>query len=606
MGLFPYPIKKDCNKLDCRVRLAIQKILFSETLVALEPRGKDSSGIGLLWNDKKTAVLKQPIPAHKFARDDGTFGKDFVNPEYPEVNYKWLMSLWDRGVDTDKYLRAAIGHVRKGTQGSPYDAHNNHPIIVPPTGKPTDDSPLVEGTIVGVHNGGIQNDRALFNKNKFDQIGEVDSEIIFQLMKEYKDDFSIENLSKTFDALEGAYAVMAYNNAHPNKIGCIREVRPMEAAYSPELGTLIIVSERKYLDEAWNQYDRWRVRESNREFTFIDTDGEIKSLGKVGDLFPYVSYSWYGGTTPTNSISSIESGVFILNLDTEVDTKTEPEDLIEVTKKYKKASTTYSTGSYGGHRQNFNTPGKDTRSAAATNKDKKDETDLEKVEATIIDTTCYEVKEEDVDIEFDESDSGIQVEIDKADLEDSQENETCPYSWDELKEFGKHSLYDQEQQDNDNLTLNQDSTEIKKRLTNYLIPCKDEDSANIITACMYDLVFPEGFAIGFMEGYEQAGEEYTAIMEQEKSKRDSDTDLSKLEQAKIIIEKLAEKKRKASKTFEAVRPVLSALLRDAKIIDEDGNVDRGALDSLSKFSGAKNASKCSSKIIGLVSKKTVK
>lgn len=612
VGLFPFPLKTEDDKINNVAKSVIHRALFSETLVALEPRGKDSSGIALLWNDKKTAVLKQPIPSPIFVRDDGNW-TDHIDPDNPDVNFKSFMSLWHRGIDADNRLRAAFGHVRKGTKGSPYNGHNNHPIIVPPSGKLEEGDSLPEGTIVGVHNGGIQNDTKLFTSENLEQIGEVDSEVIFQLMSKYKDDMSTANLKKTFDDLEGAFAVMAYNNAIPNKIGCLREVRPMEAAYFPALGTLIIVSERKYLDEAWVLYDRWRVREADMDIQYTDENGETRNAGKVGDLCPYINYTWYGEKKlPYNVTSSVEAGVFVLDLDTEVSYDTKPEDLIKVTEIIKKATgNNYTGGAYGGHRSKSSTLVSDHRSAAksktSTTSSKEDKEKDTKTE--VVDTTDYSKKEEPIstDVETDETDDGVVVEYELSEIEEAveaeeeEEERECPYSWEELLDNGKRFLYKQELQDNKNILLNKDVEVIQNRFRQFLVPVKDANSMASMLGAIYDLVFPESWALGFEEGYEQASLEYSAIMEGGVSE-ESDTQ-DKLTAAYNMLTQMKEKKDKATRLLSTFGPLLSMFLSESNVLKDDGNVDMEQMTKLMTKAGVKEPTKWGVQVASALAKK---
>lgn len=593
IGLFPFPLKE--QKYDSRAISAIQRMLFSETLVALEPRGRDSSGIGLLWNDGKVGVIKQAIPSPLFVRDDGTLGEDFVNPATPSMNFSSFISLWNRGVGSDDiFMRAALGHVRKGTQGSANNTHNNHPIIIPPDGKLNGGDSVKEDTIIGVHNGGIQNDNELFKKHKFNRIGKVDSEVIFHLISKYKNDISVDNLEKTFEELEGAFAVMAYNNSIPNKVGCIREVRPMEAAYSPELGTLIIVSERKYLDDAWDIYDRWRVRESDTSFCYED-NGETINMGKVKDLFPYVSYSWYGGKQIYNT-SSVEEGVFVLDLDQEVDDKTAPEDLIDVKKLYKKASSTYYEASYGGHRTPASTPA----TVVNDNRSVKENTNSEKTQ--VKDTTNYEVQAQESGKD-EECTEGQIVEVDAEVIDGEIEDDTmCSYSWEELYKIGKKMFYDGEVE-TDNMLISKDIEEIRRTLEKYNVKAK-EGGASELAASMYDVVFPEGFAEGYKQGYEQASIEYMALFEQEETEVASELENAnrKIENMKHAIGIIKEKKEKATKRISSTSPILKALLLEKGIISKSGIINHSKLTQLMKSVGIKEVSKHINNVIKLSAK----
>lgn len=606
IGSFPFQIKTEDDLYDDRVRSVIQRALFTEALVALKPRGEDSSGVSLLWNDGKTAVIKQPVASPTFVRDDGSFGEKFKNPNSPDKNFQSFMPLWNRGVGTDFRLRQALGHVRKGTQGSPYITHNNHPIIIPPDGNLDESQPLPEGTVIGVHNGGIANDKALFTKGKFNRIGEVDSEIIFHLISQYKDDISLDNLEDTFEELEGAFAVMAYNNAIPNKVGCLREVRPMEAAFSPELGTLFIVSERKYLDAAWFIYDRWRVREADQEFCWEDENGEVDCIGKVGDVFPYATYRWYGGERTYITTSSIEAGVFVLDLDQEVSKDTKPEDLIKVNKIYKKAKTTYYGAAYGGsgrQTSTTNTTKKDTRAAstASSTSAKKEEPDISKT--TVVDTTDYsrsasedgpdEQALVEAEIETDDIEEGTVVELGMDEIQDTGEEEDdeveeseCGFSWEDRCRIGKKKLYNLGSETiNEEMLISKEQPEIEECLDAYQILPSDKNKVPSLVAGMYDVIYPEGFADGFADGYEQAYLELSTLMD-ESEDNDSSAEIEDLKtqvkNLRFATETLVAKKRKASEILTVFGPLVRLLMRREGVLSgtSSSNFDRDKLKKL--------------------------
>jgi glucosamine 6-phosphate synthetase-like amidotransferase/phosphosugar isomerase protein len=106
-------------------------------------RGRDATGIAYLDNaDNKFRVRKAAIPATKFFPALKEMPADVTN---------------------------AILHTRWATKGSPENSKNNHPII--------------QGKVVGVHNGHLSNDDALFRHlSSVERRGQVDSEAAFALL----------------------------------------------------------------------------------------------------------------------------------------------------------------------------------------------------------------------------------------------------------------------------------------------------------------------------------------------------------------------------------------------------------------------------------------
>lgn len=138
-------------------------------------RGRDATGAA--WTERgangKAAVYyaKEAIPAPLFARHI----RDLM-PQYPRI---------------------AIIHTRYATKGDPENPANNHPILIP-------------DKVIGIHNGHIANDDALFRDHGWDRIAEVDSEAIFHLVGD------AEQPEKVLHRLRGNAAVawLGVNDPH--------------------------------------------------------------------------------------------------------------------------------------------------------------------------------------------------------------------------------------------------------------------------------------------------------------------------------------------------------------------------------------------------------
>jgi len=610
VGLFPY--KFDNKDLDQRAMALLQRMLFTESLVYMEPRGKDSTGVALLWDDHDTAVVKQPVKARQFAKEDGLWGDDHQNPDDPDANFKWLMDTWMRKFPEVK-LKQALGHVRAGTKGSEFNPHNNHPIIVT-SDKLNRGGPISGDMTIGVHNGGIRNDDWIEKKHKFTRIGEVDSEVVFQLIHEYKDEYTIENLQETFDELSGAYAVMAYNPAVLNKVACMRETRPLNAAYIPEIGTLVLISERKYLQHAMEEYERWRIREGESNYSYTDDSGELQELGKVYEAFPYISCDWYD----TSISDTMEAGVFVLDLDTEVNAETKAKDLVNVKRIFTRASGGHHGRGRGGNTgsRSGGTTVNDTRASSSgaaeastpttTTEDKPEK----KAKDGVVDFTDYTptgagasasssaLAAAEADEEED-SKAGDTLEVEVDAIEDPpevvdeevEEEDDCPWDWNERIEMAGDALYSSAAQLGDKLMLakvNEDG--IQKLLEDYLIKTKTPDEASTILASFYDIIFPEGFALGFSEGWDSAeadaennsgGDELL----EEKHQEDMAKAEVLLEHQKRKITELQSKKNNAQKYISIMRPLLSHLLLKDGVVNEAGDVDKTRLEALKQEAG---------------------
>ena len=600
VGLFTYRFNDD--NLDLRVKAIIQRMLFAESLVYMESRGKDSSGIALLWDDSEMAVVKQPVEASQFAKDDGLWGEKYTNPEDKDANFKWLMKTWMRNCP-EVQIKQALGHVRQGTKGSEYNPHNNHPIIVS-SEKFERGGEITGDMIIGVHNGGIRNDNYLFNKHKFDRIGEVDSEVIFHLIHEYKDEFTYENLQTTFDALEGAYTVMAFNPKNVNAVAGMRETRPLNAVYIKELGTVMLISQRQFLGYAVEQYERWRIREGEAEYTYVDEAGTTQNLGKIYDVFPYLSMNWYD----TTAADTMESGVFVLDLDTEVTETTKITELVKVKKIFKPAvasrpvapstpslpATTPTSAATTGAGRNGGITLDDSRSMSqpAEEAEAKDILDLTDYEVEVIDPNVVEVDAVATDA------LTIPLEdLDETD-DDGADDDDCPYDWDERIKMACDSLYSSAAQLGDKLLLSRmNDNNVQTVLDKYIIHTKSPDDAVTLLASFYDLIFPEGFAVGFKEGYDTAesdkdllsgGEEFledqlrTQLDQLEATVKLKDTAIANMTASYKDIKK---KKDRGEKIISIMKPLLNHLLLKEGIIDEKGELNDEKLEEVKKEAG---------------------
>lgn len=150
-----------------------------------EPRGKDASGL-VLVSGGVAETFKKPLPPDRLLSD-----KDFKTFLSDKVE-----DACGRPTGPLSGPMAAIGHCRLVTSGTEVIHENNQPIIV--------------NGVVGIHNGIITNEMDLWHRHeglakKFN----IDSEIIFQLISEYrKDGHSIAQATgKCFEELEGTAAV---------------------------------------------------------------------------------------------------------------------------------------------------------------------------------------------------------------------------------------------------------------------------------------------------------------------------------------------------------------------------------------------------------------
>ncbi len=194
----------------------IQK-LFTENLLANEERGREASGIALISNNKFWLSYKGAAPASLFIRTS----------EYKKI----LNYLNEKTV-------CILGHTRKATKGEPRNDANNHPIHT--------------GDIIGVHNGIIKNDDELFAKYQYSRIGEVDSEIIFQLINAIDSEkllfeTYITELKRRITMLRGDFTFLFVDLRFPNRLFVIKKNKPMALHWDQELEVLFFSSRYLFL-----------------------------------------------------------------------------------------------------------------------------------------------------------------------------------------------------------------------------------------------------------------------------------------------------------------------------------------------------------------------
>jgi glutamine---fructose-6-phosphate transaminase (isomerizing) len=142
-----------------------------------ESRGKEASGLAGVAGDT-IRVLKSPVSSKQLMRTDeyASYVRDVV-----------------RGGDRI----ATIGHSRLVTNGSQVEHANNQPVAV-------------DG-VVGVHNGIIVNEAALARRYpELQRTSEVDSEVLFGLIRHHADGSFIGGLRKAYADVEGVANIAVF------------------------------------------------------------------------------------------------------------------------------------------------------------------------------------------------------------------------------------------------------------------------------------------------------------------------------------------------------------------------------------------------------------
>ncbi len=196
--------------------------IVTANLVFNEERGREACGVAVIQVDGRCWILKRPIPASALAETE----------EYRELMEK-----------VDGETTCVLGHTRMPTKGSPLRQINNHPLRT--------------RYVVGIHNGMIYNDDALFARLKLPRAGEVDSEVIFRLL-DTVDPLSSNGrypalLAERMGLLGGPYAVLATDLRRPTGLLALKRLRPLCLHYEAGWEALFFSSRYLFLRRAFGR-----------------------------------------------------------------------------------------------------------------------------------------------------------------------------------------------------------------------------------------------------------------------------------------------------------------------------------------------------------------
>jgi len=239
---------------DCRGRIPYDKLreLTRELLIELQPRGLDASGIAVI-NEPGTEeswVFKKPLRPDRLVR----------RPKFEETLQK-----------IGPHTNFIMLHARWTTSGTTEDNVNNHPIIIP--------------NFIGIHNGTLDNDDKLFNDHveDFKRVGEVDSEIIFQLFSYYSEQGLDPQsaMQQTAAQLDGTFTGAVLDWRHPRRMMMFKFERPLSLVRIPHYDIVIAVSESKFWDRAAK---RLKIKAQDKISYVEDKTGLIFDLNAEGHL----------------------------------------------------------------------------------------------------------------------------------------------------------------------------------------------------------------------------------------------------------------------------------------------------------------------------------
>ena len=175
----------------------IRKDQLDFLLTVGEKRGNDAAGVAIQQKDGAVVVFKEAGPAWRVIAGEGY--QEFVKKELREDS------------------QIVLTHTRSATQGSPQVMENNHPLF--------------NGLSAVVHNGGVDNEKFLFERLKLPRVGEVDSDV-------YRAILDAEGLKK--EALEqlnkckGAAALAAVDVRFPGRLLLAKSGHPLVYAMTED------------------------------------------------------------------------------------------------------------------------------------------------------------------------------------------------------------------------------------------------------------------------------------------------------------------------------------------------------------------------------------
>ena len=256
--------------------------LVSELLVELEVRGNDAAGLAVI-NDSDSSpslVFKKPL-----------------RPSCLVVRPKFKESLESIGPETNFILL----HARAATVGNNRDNFNNHPIIIP--------------GCVGIHNGTLRNHLALFWKHEedFKQLGDVDSEIIFQLYK-YHVSRGLESqdaIQTVAESLNGAFTGALVDLKHRHRLVMFKYERTLALITIPHYDIVLAISEPCFYARVADRLGIKAkatcqlVKEGTGIIIDLNTKGRITNDIKLFEL--PVAYAGEGKMKHSNWLSTYES-----------------------------------------------------------------------------------------------------------------------------------------------------------------------------------------------------------------------------------------------------------------------------------------------------------
>jgi len=200
-----------------RDELVTIRTLFTGLLLLNQKRGHHATGVAVIRRDGSAAVFKRPVAASGLIQAE---------------NYWHTLQL-------DSLVTVILGHTRYKTQGSARNNANNHPLVIGPSAGTAGGA---RGVVYGTHNGTVLNADELFHRFRLPRAAEVDSEVLFRMVRRAKNDAEFKSM---LALCAGSTSAAWVCQDKPGRLRLLKGDMPLDAAYAPRLRAVF------YSSEAW-------------------------------------------------------------------------------------------------------------------------------------------------------------------------------------------------------------------------------------------------------------------------------------------------------------------------------------------------------------------
>ena len=230
-------------------------LILDKLIAESTSRGSDSAGVAAVTKNFNVGMLKKPLAGRLFIQDNAykEWKKEFIHND----------------------TRIVIGHTRAQTKGTWQNNFNNHPIQ--------------SGQTIGVHNGIINNDEALWvqDGDPLRRKGEVDSEVIFHLIDQFAREGEYNITDAIYEAstrLNGSFACAMFHLKKPKYLWLFQKGNRIYVYNTESMGFKIFASDERFIREALETIGLGLIHDRLMKLTFanglrIDANsGKIKRL----------------------------------------------------------------------------------------------------------------------------------------------------------------------------------------------------------------------------------------------------------------------------------------------------------------------------------------